>query len=297
MSEFKFACPVCGQHMMCDTSQGGSIMECPTCFQKIVAPQAPAPDAKFILTGSLYVEKKIPGTLQSSSDLFRAQARKALPFWLFALVILLFAGVVVFFFGKNLRELLTGPSWRGQDIGAVGTAGSFSRAKGVFTITGSGADTWRRQDSFQFVFHPLHGDGTLTAHVLNLKNTHEWAKAGVMIRATTNADSMFALSAVRPDGQVQFIWRKRNGAEAASSSLTGGTGYPKWIRIVRQGNTFTAYWKAHAIDEWQSIGASQKIKMPLDAQIGLVVCAHDAGVLSQAQFDQVTLQAHQKPPN
>ena len=59
MSEFKFACPVCGQHMMCDASQGGSVMECPTCFQKITAPQAPAADAKFILTGTKVSEKKI----------------------------------------------------------------------------------------------------------------------------------------------------------------------------------------------------------------------------------------------
>ena len=44
MSEFKYACPVCGQHMMCDSSQGGTVMECPTCFQKITAPQAPAGD-------------------------------------------------------------------------------------------------------------------------------------------------------------------------------------------------------------------------------------------------------------
>lgn len=59
MSEFKFACPVCGQHMMCDVSQGGQVMTCPTCFQKIAAPQAPAADGKFILTGTKVSEKKI----------------------------------------------------------------------------------------------------------------------------------------------------------------------------------------------------------------------------------------------
>jgi DNA-directed RNA polymerase subunit RPC12/RpoP len=59
MSEFKYACPVCGQHMMCDASQGGSVMECPTCFQKIIAPQAPTKDSKFILTGTKVSEKKI----------------------------------------------------------------------------------------------------------------------------------------------------------------------------------------------------------------------------------------------
>jgi DNA-directed RNA polymerase subunit RPC12/RpoP len=53
MSEFKYACPVCGQHMKCDSSQSGTVMECPTCFQKIIAPQAPeTDDPKFIIKGT-----------------------------------------------------------------------------------------------------------------------------------------------------------------------------------------------------------------------------------------------------
>jgi DNA-directed RNA polymerase subunit RPC12/RpoP len=67
MSEFKYACPVCGQHMMCDESQAGSVMDCPTCFQKIVAPQVPAPGSKFILTGSKLAEKKITANVQAAS--------------------------------------------------------------------------------------------------------------------------------------------------------------------------------------------------------------------------------------
>jgi hypothetical protein len=66
VSEFKFACPVCGQHMMCDVSQAGTVMDCPTCFQKITAPQAPAPDAKFILTGTKVTERITP-TLPTDS--------------------------------------------------------------------------------------------------------------------------------------------------------------------------------------------------------------------------------------
>ena len=34
-------------------------MDCPTCFQKIIAPQAPAPGSKFILTGTKLTDKKI----------------------------------------------------------------------------------------------------------------------------------------------------------------------------------------------------------------------------------------------
>ncbi len=51
MSEFKYACPVCGQHIKCDSSQSGTQMECPTCFQKIIVPQAPTGEQTFILTG------------------------------------------------------------------------------------------------------------------------------------------------------------------------------------------------------------------------------------------------------
>jgi DNA-directed RNA polymerase subunit RPC12/RpoP len=61
MSEFKYACPVCGQHIKCDSSQAGTTMECPTCFQKIIVPQAPATaDPKFILTGTKVGERPVP---------------------------------------------------------------------------------------------------------------------------------------------------------------------------------------------------------------------------------------------
>lgn len=88
MSEFKFACPVCGQHMMCDESHGGSVMECPTCYQKIVAPQAPAPDAKFILTGTKLAEKKI--TVRGLGGTAPVELPKKFPGVLVVVLILVF---------------------------------------------------------------------------------------------------------------------------------------------------------------------------------------------------------------
>jgi DNA-directed RNA polymerase subunit RPC12/RpoP len=53
MSEFKFACPVCGQHITADSSNSGGQIDCPTCFQKIIVPQAPSSaDPKFILSAA-----------------------------------------------------------------------------------------------------------------------------------------------------------------------------------------------------------------------------------------------------
>lgn len=53
MSEFKFACPVCGQHLTADSKDTGSQISCPTCYRKIVVPQAPtSTDPKFVISAS-----------------------------------------------------------------------------------------------------------------------------------------------------------------------------------------------------------------------------------------------------
>jgi len=41
MAEFKFSCPQCGQHIQCDSGYSGAQINCPTCQQAIVVPQAP----------------------------------------------------------------------------------------------------------------------------------------------------------------------------------------------------------------------------------------------------------------
>lgn len=54
MSEFKFACPMCGQHIKCDSDKSGGQVDCPTCFQKLIVPESPHGDpSKFILNAAL----------------------------------------------------------------------------------------------------------------------------------------------------------------------------------------------------------------------------------------------------
>lgn len=41
MSDFKFSCPACGQHIACDTSNAGMNIACPACQTAITVPQPP----------------------------------------------------------------------------------------------------------------------------------------------------------------------------------------------------------------------------------------------------------------
>jgi hypothetical protein len=82
--------------MKCDSSQSGSVMECPTCFQKITAPQAPASDdPKFIITGTKVGERPLPKIPEGNSNPVPAQ--KGFPGVAVVLIILVGIAVAVGF--------------------------------------------------------------------------------------------------------------------------------------------------------------------------------------------------------
>jgi DNA-directed RNA polymerase subunit RPC12/RpoP len=118
MSEFKYACPYCGQHIKCDSSQSGSVMDCPTCLQKIIAPQAPADaDQKFILSGKKLDDRpKVP--LAAGASSVSRPPRRSFPVAALALVVLIGASVTaalefrdkLFHFGNILFPAAPPPS-------------------------------------------------------------------------------------------------------------------------------------------------------------------------------------------
>ena len=105
MSEFTYACPVCGQHIKCDMSQSGSKMECPTCFQTIMAPDvSPMHDPKFIIQGTKVGERPVPGVAASGTALAHAPVKKSPAVALTVAVFVLAAGAAVFLFGGKLLK-------------------------------------------------------------------------------------------------------------------------------------------------------------------------------------------------
>ena len=103
MSEFKFACPVCGQHITADSSTSGGQLECPTCFQKIVVPQAPSlADPKFILSAS-QVSKPRPASSGADSQLAPVSpSRTAIPIAAALLLLLCAAGAALYVFRARI---------------------------------------------------------------------------------------------------------------------------------------------------------------------------------------------------
>lgn len=134
MSEFKFACPACGQHITCDSAKSGSSVECPTCFQQLIVPHAPQSDgSKFILNASLassrrFVsnETKIPVTIggPSARGKFRVLA--------ISFGLMLCAGLLFTF----REKIFQGSSWSGESNSSTSARSTVTDTNWTLNLAG-----------------------------------------------------------------------------------------------------------------------------------------------------------------
>jgi hypothetical protein len=177
--------------------------------------------------------------------------------------------------------------WESQDIGDVGAPGSATFENDVFTIKGSGADIWFQEDAFHFAYQPTRGDCEITAYVASVEQTAGDAKACVMIRETLDANSAFAMTVTCPGPNFGTYFQRRPypGAECDHTNLDHGLPAPVWLRLVREGDNFMAYYSEDG-NTWKTV-APANILMNEDVYIGLGVCSHNDGVLCESIFQNV----------
>jgi len=173
--------------------------------------------------------------------------------------------------------------------GNPASVGSFVEGPaGTYTMTGSGADIWNQSDEFHYAYKTLTGTGSITARVESIDNTNSWAKAGVMIRETLNADSKHAMMIVSASSGVSFQRRPETGGASSSNDDPGGITAPYWVKIERDlSGNFSAYSSANG-STWQKVGVAEPIQMGSNVYMGLAVTSHDAALTCQAVFSNVS---------
>ena len=162
-------------------------------------------------------------------------------------------------------------------------------------MSGGGADIWGSSDEFRFAYKQLTGNGSIVARVDSIENTDDWAKAGVMIRNTIDAEdanSAHATVVLTPANLVSFQRRTEQGGTSAGTDSDELTS-PYWVKLTRAGDTLTAQCSEDGIN-WVSIteDANDSVaEVDLDGTvyIGLAVTSHDADVLAAATFSGVEI--------
>ena len=214
--------------MVCDSSQAGTVMDCPMCFQKITAPNASGSEQqKFILTGSKVVEKKAAAA-DPTAGLIKPEAdNKFLAAAAFVVVLMLAAGAAFAFRGQLFKsglaqnpvvtnEVVKAPAKPvlvappASDTNWLLTLGTNAIPDGPVAGRIHGQDFISERATFQ--------NGTLTLRegtrgpvefgvTVNFSGALAEALAGQTINVTTNADKA---------ARVTARWKNGDHAEKAS---------------------------------------------------------------------------------
>jgi regulation of enolase protein 1 (concanavalin A-like superfamily) len=175
-----------------------------------------------------------------------------------------------------------------RDIGSPSVAGSATSSGGVYTIKGAGVDIWGTSDQFRYVYQQITGDVDVVARVNSIQNVNSWAKAGVMIRESLNANARNAIALMSAGRGYSFQWRLDTGGLTAYTPTNSGTA-PAWVRLKRTGFQFQAFRSSDG-RTWTSIG-TETIPMADTVYVGLAVTSHNSSTATTAVLDQFQVTA------
>lgn len=180
-----------------------------------------------------------------------------------------------------------------QDVGSVGTAGTaiYTPSTGKYTVTGAGADIWGSADAFQFDAKSQSGDFTMVVKVESITASDPWAKAGLMIRDTVQAGSVYAMQLVSKSSGTAFQRRLTTGGGSNSDVGTGAS--PIWLKLQRAGATISGYTSSDG-GSWTAT-ISLTVGFGTNVYVGLAVTSHGSGTASVV-FSNLSITPAGTPP-
>jgi regulation of enolase protein 1 (concanavalin A-like superfamily) len=180
------------------------------------------------------------------------------------------------------------------DIGSPALSGSTSRSGNAVTIVAGGADIWGTSDEFHFAHQPQTGDFDLAVRIESLVQTDLYTKAGLMARATLDADSaafmvlVFASNASRNNNSGGYEGQVRTAAGGEWVGIYPPVPQPEvnfpqtWLRLQRTGDTFIGSSSADGT-RWTEF-ARRTVSLPATLHLGLAVTSHNATIATTAKF-------------
>jgi hypothetical protein len=179
--------------------------------------------------------------------------------------------------------------WSCADIGAVTPVGGQTANGTSWTVQAGGPDIWGTADAFHYVWQPLAANGTVVAQVASQQASDPWAKAGVMVRATTDPGSPYYAIYVTQGNGIVVQERATQGASAVQAASVAGTP-PLYVEIVR---TSTGYSAASSPDgvTWTTVPGSTVALVNLAGSVlaGAAATSHTPLALSTVGFNGVTV--------
>ena len=186
------------------------------------------------------------------------------------------------------NDILPDP-WKAKDIGKALKGGQLID-KNSWTFYGGGDDIWNSKDQFRFAYQKIKNDFELTIKVDSLKNTHPYAKAGLMIRRNLYDNSAHGIINFFPSGNTEYGFRVNNRETMQAVSGPSVDWSDARLKLNKIGNIVNFYVLKE--DKWRKIGEMDISKWGKSFYVGIATLSHDNSQLTKAQYSDIVLEIY-----
>jgi hypothetical protein len=167
---------------------------------------------------------------------------------------------------------------------------TWTDTNGGFDISANGYDIWNTADGFHFAYREVTGNFDIKTRINKLVGADQWSKAGLMARASTNANSRMMFMCAVPTttpiaGQAanNFFaaqYRDVDGGAPGNVQNTVPPSYPNAaVRLQRSNSVFYGFWSTNGTDgPWTLLFSRDTAPLgvfPDTLQVGLATTSHD----------------------
>ena len=208
----------------------------------------------------------------------------------------------------------SGPQTGCQPVGRRGPIGPPAPCKPSNPV---GPDGEAVSDSYYFVHRALRGNGGITVRVTSLtgrtspagggiapgpnpeqnftRGIQPWAKAGILVTASTRPGSAYAAVMVTGAHGVRMQYDYTGDTPGLPGAVSAAS--PRWLRLVRSGDTLTGYDSADGA-HWTQVGTVSLAGLPATVQAGPFVtspawvrASNSGPTVATAVFDRLSVPA------
>jgi len=181
--------------------------------------------------------------------------------WVIAMVVSIIAITAFVFVAGNVSSSCSGPG---------------GRSACPEPPTGPGGE--QVNDAFYFAHQPLTGNGTITVQMTSLTGQtsvgpaqmapglQPWSKAGIIIKENMSPGSAYAAMMATGSNGTAMQWDYVNDTPGLAGSVSAFS--PRWLRLVRDGDTITGYDSADG-RHWTLAGTATLPGLTSTVQAGL----------------------------
>ena len=176
--------------------------------------------------------------------------------------------------------------WNVSDIGNS-LKGGQKIENNNWTIYGGGDDIWGTSDQFRFVYQKINGDFSFSVKVDSLKDTHYYAKAGIMVRKSLNKNSAHGIINVFPGGSSEFGYREKSGQTMKAKSGPNFNGFNVMLKVDKIDKSL--YFSIQTKNEWIEVEKLHIHNWGKSIYVGLATLSHDNSQLTTATYSNMQL--------